>query len=126
VAEKLIIFLAAAALAEGAEVADAPHQQVVDALLNTARTENWWWGPGDAFSALGWLVGDGYASAELLALARDETMEAPVREQAAKTLLKLGQATPEVLAGLRVLVEEPKTPERVRQAARGALWWLEG
>jgi hypothetical protein len=99
---------------------------VVDALLNTARTENWWWGPGDAFSALGRLVGDGYAAAELLTLARDEAMEAPVREQAAKTLLKLGRATLEVLAGLRVLVEEPETPERVRRAARGALWWLDG
>jgi hypothetical protein len=212
------LFLAAAALAEGAEMADAApwqvvgqvvdrgpgrivvqvdsvevvdasHQQVVDALLNLARTRGGWEesqaSATNAISAIGRLVRDGYAAAgllalaqdhsvgmwvqveaiaalgelgrtgeaakawlalaqdhamydwvrekavevlgrlervdDLLALARDEAMEAQVREQAAKVLSWLGQASPEVLAGLRALAEEPGTPESVRQAAKRAL-----
>ena len=120
------LFLAAAALAEGAEVADAPHRRVVDALLNLAKTRSFWgWSEeasaGDAVSALGWL---GRAE-ELLTLARDGAMEARVRVWAAEALGRLGRAT-EVLAGLRALAEEPGTPRTVRRAARKALERLEG
>jgi uncharacterized protein (UPF0147 family) len=38
----------------------------------------------------------------------------------------LGEPTPEVLAGLRALVEEPETPESVRRAAKEALEQLGG
>jgi hypothetical protein len=37
----------------------------------------------------------------------------------------LGEPTPEMLAGLRALAEEPGTPESVRWAAREALERLE-
>ena len=56
-----------------------------------------------------------------LALARDSAMDNRMRERASEALGSLEQATPEVLAGLRVLVEEPGTPESVRRAAREAL-----
>ena len=59
-------------------------------------------------------------------MAWDEAMEAQVRGQAAKVLWWLGQASPEVLAGLWAPAEEPETPESVRRAAREALEWLEG
>jgi len=219
------LLLAAAALAEGAEVTDASHRLVVDTLLNLARTRGWWeWGQKtsakDAISALGRLVGDRYAAAELLALAQDQAMdnwvrvgavealgelgqaddllilaqdrtvgarvrvgaaealgrlgrtdtlltlsrdpaeaaevrtraaaalwklgrdneaaeawltlaqdeavEDQMRERAAEVLGKLGHATPEVLAGLQALAEEPETPDSVRRAAREALERLEG
>ena len=60
-----------------------------------------------------------------LALARDQTVEAGVLVQAVATLRKRGRATPEALAGLRALAEEPGTPKRVRRAAREALERLE-
>jgi hypothetical protein len=37
----------------------------------------------------------------------------------------LGEPTPEMLAGLQALAEEPGTPESVRRAAREALERLE-
>jgi len=61
----------------------------------------------------------------LLALARDGKVEARVRVEAAEALDVLGRATPEVLAGLQALAEEPDTPEKVRRAARRALERLE-
>jgi hypothetical protein len=48
-----------------------------------------------------------------------------VRERAVEVLGKLGHATPEILAELQVLAEEPGTPESVRRAAREALKRLE-
>jgi hypothetical protein len=188
------LFLAAAALAEGAEVAHTPHRRVVDALLNLARTRYWWggWPPkasaDDAVSALGRLAGDRYAEADLwalaqdqavrfetrvgaaealgslgradeaaklllalahdwtvhllranaaealgrlgrievLTLARDRAVKASIRAQGVMALGELRWATPEVLAGLRALPEEPGTPKRVRRAARWALERLEG
>jgi len=84
------LFLAAATLAEGAEVAAATHRRVVDGLLYLAHTR----GPnaGDALNALGRLAGDDYAAAGLLALARDEAAEAWVRMLAAEALGELGRA----------------------------------
>ena len=84
------LFLAAATLAEGAEVAAATHRRVVDGLLYLAHTR----GPnaGDALNALGRLAGDDYAAAGLLALARDEAAEAWVRMRAAEALSELGRA----------------------------------
>ena len=55
------------------------------------------------------------------ALARDEAVWDLVWVEAAEVMGNLGWATPEVLAGLRVLAERPGTPERVRRAARTAL-----
>jgi len=75
--------------------------------------------------ALGRLGRANEAAELLLALARDQAMEAKVRMEAAEALERLKRATPEVLAGLRVLGEESGTPESVRQAARWALEQLE-
>jgi hypothetical protein len=63
---------------------------------------------------------------DLLALAQDQIVDDWVREWAAEALGKLGRTKPEMLAELRALAEEPGAPERVRQAAREALEWLEG
>ncbi len=62
-----------------------------------------------AAAALGEL-GQAEEAAELL-LALDGAVAARVRYGAAAAALgRLGQATPEVLAGLRALAEEPATP----------------
>jgi len=76
----------------------------------------------EALAELGWSE---EAAELLLALAWDEAVSALVRADAAVALGRLGRATPEVLAGLRALVEEPGTLERVRWAARKALERLE-
>jgi hypothetical protein len=91
------LFLAAAALVEGAEVADAPHRSVVDAFLSLARTRDWQErgqkaSAEDAVSALGRLMGDIYAAAGLLALARDRAVDLWVREKVAEALGRLGRA----------------------------------
>jgi hypothetical protein len=114
------LFLVAAALAEGAEVADAPHRQVVDALLNLARTQDGWWVSGDAFSALGRLVGDGYAAAGLLALARDRKTDEWVRMEAAMALEELGWAD-EATELLLALAQGPAVKFWVRVRAAEAL-----
>jgi len=119
------LFLAAVALAEGATVADAPHWRVVNALLHLARTRRWWgWrqraSAMDAVSALGQLVGDGYAAAGLLALARDRAVEAEVRLQAAAALGRLGQAD-EAAKLLLAMARDLAVEARVRVGAVVAL-----
>jgi hypothetical protein len=96
------LFLAAAALAEGAEVTDPLHQRVVDTLLNLARTRDWWSVSEDVFIALGQLAGDGYAAKGLLALARDPMADERVCVEAAEALTRLGWAgeSAELLRGL--------------------------
>jgi len=116
------LFLAAATLAEGAEVANGPHRRVVDGLLGIASTRRWWefkerasaW---DAIGALGRL---GRAE-ELLALARDEGVDGEVRVWAAETLGRLGRATPPVLAGLRALAESRRRRKSCA-GRRGTRW----
>ena len=90
------LFLAAAALAEGAEVADGPHLRVVNGLLGMVRARRLWElgvkaSAGDAVGALGRMVDDEYAAAGLRALARGEAVEARVRPQAAEALGRLGR-----------------------------------
>ncbi|MFB0536015.1 MAG: hypothetical protein ACETWR_13660 [Anaerolineae bacterium] len=58
-----------------------------------------------------------------LAVARNTTTWGRVK--AVTALGNLGRATPEVLAGLRALAEEPGTPDSVRRAAMEALERLE-
>jgi len=114
-----LLFLAAAALAEGAEVADAPHQQVVDALLDLAWPRHWWW-VGDAFSALGRLVGDEYAAAGLLALIRDPAVDGWVQVEAAETLRSLGW-TDEATEFLLALARDKAVKFWMRMRAAEAL-----
>jgi len=90
------LFLAVAALAEGAEMADTPHRRVVDGLLGIARTRELWEfgekpGAEDALAALGRMVGDEHAAAGLLALARDEAVDDKVRVEAAEALGEVGR-----------------------------------
>lgn len=59
-------------------------------------------------------------------MAQDRAVEVGVRAEAAEALGRLERVTPEVLAGLQALAEEPGTPERVRRAAREALERLGG
>ena len=84
------------------------------------------WERVEAAEALGRLGRVEEAAELLLTLARDGAVEAEVRERAAEALGWLGRATPQLLAGLRALAEEPGMPERARQAAREALERLEG
>jgi hypothetical protein len=113
------LFLAAAALAEGAEVADAPHRQVVDALLDLARTWTWWeWqqraNSEDAINALGRLVGDGHAVAALLAIAQDWNLGETVQILAAEALGRMGCADKATELLLAIAGEEPG-PEWMNQ-----------
>jgi tetratricopeptide (TPR) repeat protein len=121
------LFLTAAALAEGAEVADALHRQVVDGLVRLARTKGWWevWtraSAADAIRALGRLVGDGYATARLLslALAQDKAVDDQVRVGAAEALSTLGRAD-EAVELLLALAHDRAVGVRVREAAAEAL-----
>jgi hypothetical protein len=121
------LFLVAAALAEGAEVADAPQRRVVDTLLNLARTREWraWQrlSVENAISALGRLVGDGYAALGLLGLARDPAVDDLVRVEAAEALGELGQA--EEAAGLLSALARDRTVDGwVRAEAAEALGGL--
>ncbi|TEU11703.1 MAG: DUF4062 domain-containing protein [Anaerolineales bacterium] len=118
------LFLAAIALAEGAEIARAFHQQVVDMLLYLAQTRSWWeWdqkaSAQDAVSTLGRLVGDEYAAVGLLALARNLSTGAWVREGAAAALGEL-RRTDDLLA----LAQDRTVGARVRVRAAEALWKL--
>jgi hypothetical protein len=101
------LFLAAAALAEGAEVAEAPRRRVVDGLLSLARTREMLEfeeraSARDAIAALGRLAGDEYAAASLLSLARDGKVEAWMRVEAAAALgvLGRGEKAAEILLAL--------------------------
>jgi hypothetical protein len=111
------LFLAAAALAEGTEVADAPHRQVVDALLDLARTRHSWeWGQKasamDAVNALDELrqVDD------LLLLAWGPTADVLARVFAVGALEKL-----ERVDDLLALTQNQMVSDRVRLAAAKAL-----
>jgi hypothetical protein len=115
------LLLAAAALAEGAEVTDVSHRRVVDTLLNLARTRGWWEGgqkarAKDAISALGRLTGDEYAAAGLLCLAEDEAVNDWVRVGAVEALGGLGQAD-----DLLILAQDRTVEARVRVGAAEAL-----
>jgi len=123
------LFLVAAALAEGVEVVDALHRQVVDALLNLARTRGSWEGlqkasATDAISALGRLVGDRYAAAGLLVLARDEAVVDWVQLRAAEALGRLGR-TGEAAEILLALAKDRMVGDRAREWAAEALSKLE-
>jgi len=126
------LFLAAAALAEGAVAGEAVRRRVVDELEHLVRTRQWWAGEMtnayDALATLGRMEREAYTAERLLALACDEGVYAWVRVGAAEALGRLGQivATPEVMEGLRALVEDASAPERVRKAARRALRRLKG
>ncbi len=119
------LFLAAAALAEGAEVADGPHRQVVDGLLGIARTRGGVYLLGvvrerasaeDAIGALGRMVGDEHTAAGLLALARDKAVSDWERRSVAAALGRLGRAE-ELLA----LAQDKAMGDRVRYSAAAAL-----
>jgi predicted Zn-dependent protease len=112
------LFVVAIALAEGAEVTDARRWQVVDALLRLARTRSW--ESKIAVSALGRLVGDGYAAARLLALAQDRTVDNWVRMEAAEALGRLGR-TEEATELLLVLARDQEMGAWVRMEAAEAL-----
>ena len=128
-----LLFLAATALAEGTEVADAPHRQVVDALLNLARRRGWHGGlekaAGEhAIPALERLAGDGYAMASLLSLAQDQAVHVRARMGAAEALERLGRAKEAAETYLAVARDRPmgvvEVDERVRAAeALGRLGW---
>ncbi|MFX1555345.1 MAG: DUF4062 domain-containing protein [Promethearchaeota archaeon] len=123
--DQRLLFLAAAALAEGAEVADAPHRRVLDELLGIARTREPLGsgektGAWDAVDALGRMVGDEHAAAGLLALAWDEAVEALVREQAAMALGRLGRAD-EAAELLLALARDEAVEAWVRERAAMAL-----
>ena len=122
------LFLATAALAEGAEIADAPHLQVVDTLLNLARTrKHWEWlqraSAADAVSALGRLVEDEYAAELLLALTRDRAIDDWVREWAVEVLGRLGRAD-EVAELLLALARDRAVNDQMRKWAAEVLRWL--
>jgi len=119
------LFLAAAALAEGAEVADGSHRRVVDRLLWIAKTWGLWgsrekasaW---DAVGALGRLVGDEHAAAGLLTLARDQAVEDGVRAWAVVALGELGRAE-EAAEILLTLARDQAVEDGVRAWAVVAL-----
>ena len=123
------LFLAAAALAEGAEVVDAFHRRVVGALLNLAQTRGFSVGGQEAsavgaISALGRLVGDRYAATGLLALACDSTVDGWTRMGAAEALEELGQED-KAVDGLLALAGDSAVDSWVRLQAAEALGRLD-
>jgi len=119
------LLLAAAVLAEGASVAEALRQRVVDELDHLARTRRLWeWGvranASDAIVALSRMEEEPYAIQRLLALARDGILEWWVREQATEALGQLGQVD-----GLLLLARDDTVDPEVRVAASNALGELD-
>ncbi len=91
------LFRAAAALADGAAVAEAVKRQVIDSLACLARTRDLWkWreraSADAALEALSRMGGETYAAEALLTLAQDTKMDARKRVEAAKALDRLGRA----------------------------------
>jgi hypothetical protein len=110
------LFRAAAALAEGATGKETVRRKVVDGLVALARTRDWWdLGQADASGALSALrrMGDQYAMAGLLDLARDPTLDNWTRVEVADTLGDLGQVDQ---AGdvLLALARDPAVPGGAR------------
>ncbi len=116
------LYLAACALADRVDVADDLHQTVVTRLVEIARTAPAW-ERGDAFSGLSQMVGDGYASEGLLALARDERVDDWVRSTAADALGQLGRAK-EAAEILLALARDERVDDGVRSDAAAALGQL--
>jgi len=93
------LFLAAAALAEGASGSEALRRQVVDGLEHQIRTRPFWemlvgtgTSPSDALVALGRLEGDSYATARLEVLVRAcGEIEPLLRAEAVRALRRLGR-----------------------------------
>ena len=119
------LFLAAAALAEGAEVVGVPRRRVIRALLSLVRRRKWSeWGQRasvkDATSALGRLAGDRYAATRLLALVQDSAMEAEVRVGIAEALGRIGQVD-EIRGFLLAVARNRAIADWVRVGAAEAL-----
>jgi hypothetical protein len=85
------LFPAIRALADRVDVAGGLRRRLIDRALEIARSGPDWEAL-DALTALSWLEQDDHAANGLLALARDERMDAWVRHNAAQALGQLGRA----------------------------------
>lgn len=115
------LLLAARALADQAEVQTDLRNQIVDALLTLAASQElagW-----DAFAPLGALHGDRRAAAGLLALAQDPKATVGMRLFAAQALGHLGRADEESDVLLALAHDEKVHPD-VRSAATQAMGQL--
>ncbi|GEM_PF-3193554 len=117
------LFRAAAALADGADVAEAVKRRVIDGLAQLARTRN----RGrkvlfslDAIAALERMENEAYAAKVLFDLARDKEVDGWQRKQAAEALGRLGK-TQESSALLATLVQDKTVKSQVHYAAIHAL-----
>jgi len=113
------LYLAARALADRVDVADELHQDMVYDLLTIARSGPEWEGD-DALAALSWLKGDSYVGDGLLALARDQQVDAEVRAAAAAALGQLGCAE-EAVEILLPLARDPEVDAWLRRDAAKTL-----
>ena len=86
------LFLAAAALAEGARAGQKVRRQVVDGLEDRIRAPWWRESVSDAIAALRRLGEEEYATQRLRTLARDKEVDTQVRVEAAQALGELGRA----------------------------------
>ncbi|MBE7556432.1 MAG: NACHT domain-containing protein [Anaerolineales bacterium] len=116
------LFLAAHALADKVIVEARLRETIVDRLLAIARADEL--GNFDAIAALGTLPSDERSAAGLSVLARDSTVDAWARRDAAKALGQLGWADEVILAGLLALAHDSIVDAKVRRAATEALGQL--
>ncbi len=119
------LFRAAAALVDGANVAEDVKRQVIDSLANLARTRDWQerWkaSAGNAIVALGRLEHEEYAAEVLLALARDQVVKAKVRLETAKALAQMGPILGRAIELLLALARDREAETWVRVEASEAL-----
>ncbi len=123
--QQRLLFRAAMALADGADVAEAVKRRVIDGLAHLVRTRGWLEGASrasasKALAALGRMEGEGYAAEVLLTLARDKTIYTPVRITVAKALSKVGSIQ-EASKILLALAQDRREAGWIRLSAAEAL-----
>jgi len=111
------LYFAGAALAEQVKVAESLSDGIIDGLFTEARSP---WESWQAFSILGELRSYPRAGDRLLALARDEEVDAEKRKHAAEVLGKLGRAAEATQVWL-ALAHDEKVDAWVREQAAEAL-----